>query len=59
VGVILFVIFGAFFEMLFSSFSNLVFPVLLIALGAYLIVVRSGLLKRNENSADNTLPPVS
>lgn len=59
VGVILFVIFGAFFEMLFSSFSSLVFPVLLIALGAYLVVVRSGMLKRHENSADNTLPPVA
>ena len=59
VGVILFVIFGAFFEMIFSSFSNMVFPVLLIVLGAYLIVVRSGLLKKREDSADNSLPPVS
>ena len=36
IGFILFVIFGAFFEMIFSSFSNIVFPLLLIALGAYI-----------------------
>jgi hypothetical protein len=58
-GVIMFVIFGAFFEMIFSSFGNMIFPVLLIVLGIYLIVVRSGLLKKHEDSADNTLPPVS
>jgi len=43
VGLILFVVFGAFFEMLFSSFNNLLFPILLILLGAYLIFSRSGL----------------
>jgi tryptophan-rich sensory protein len=59
IGFILFIIFGAFFEMIFSSFSNLVFPVLLIVLGVYLVVVRSGLLKRHEDSADNSLPPAS
>jgi hypothetical protein len=59
IGFILFIIFGAFFEMIFSSFSNIVFPVLLIVLGAYLVVVRSGLLKKREDRVDNTLPPVS
>ncbi len=59
IGFILFIIFGAFFEMIFSSFSNMVFPVLLIALGIYLVVIRSGLLKKHEDSVDNTLPPVS
>ena len=39
-----FIIFGAFFETIFSSFSNIVFPVLLILLGAYLVLSRSGLL---------------
>jgi len=59
VGVIMFIIFGTFFEMIFSSFSNIVFPVLLIALGAYLVVTRSGLFKKHEDVIDNTLPPVS
>ena len=50
VGLILFVIFGAFFEMIFSSFNNLLFPILLILLGAYLILSRTGLFggKKNE-----------
>lgn len=61
VGVILFVIFGAFFEMLFSSFSNMIFPLLLIALGVYLVLSRSGLLRaRNVEEASNTpIPPAS
>jgi len=60
VGVILFVIFGAFFELIFSSFSNVLFPILLIALGAYLIVVRSGMLGKNkDNSSVDSVPPVS
>lgn len=38
VGIILFIVFGAFFEILiFSSFNNLVFPILLILLGSYLV----------------------
>jgi MFS family permease len=58
VGVILFVIFGAFFEMIFSSFGNMLFPILLIALGAYLVVTRSGLIggKKNDSSVD-PIPP--
>lgn len=62
VGVILFIIFGAFFEMLFSSFNNLLFPILLILLGGYLIITRSGLIggkKSNDSASDNVLPPVS
>ena len=61
IGFILFVIFGAFFEMIFSSFSNIVFPVLLIILGAYLVLSRSGLFggKKTDESSDNSLPPVS
>ena len=60
VGFILFVIFGAFFEMIFSSFNNLIFPILLIILGAYLVLTRSGLLsgKKSESSPDDSLPPV-
>ena len=61
VGFILFIIFGAFFEMIFSSFGNIVFPVLLIILGAYLVLSRSGLFggKKTDESSDNSLPPVS
>ena len=60
-GFILFVIFGAFFEMIFSSFGNIVFPVLLIALGAYLILSRSGWFgtKETEEPSDNSTPPAS
>ena len=60
-GFILFILFGAFFEMIFSSFSNLIFPVLLILLGAYLILSRSGLLgaKKTEEPSDTIVPPAS
>ena len=60
VGVIMFVIFGAFFEMLFSSFNNLMFPVFLILVGAYLIVGRSGPRseKKNDHPVDS-IPPAS
>ena len=47
VGFILFIIFGFFFEILFSSYNSLILPLLLIALGAYLILARSGLFRRD------------
>ena len=63
IGFILFLIFGAFFEMIFSSFGNLVFPVLLILLGAYLVVSRSGLFGGNrsriDESSNDSVPPAS
>jgi hypothetical protein len=61
VGFILFIIFGAFFEMIFSSFSNIIFPVLLILLGAYLVLSRSGLLgaKKTDERSDTIVPPAS
>ena len=63
VGAILFVIFGAFFEMLvFSSFNNLIFPILLILLGVYLVLSRTGLFGRRnseETKSDNVVPPTS
>ncbi len=59
IGFIMFVIFGTFFEMIFSSFNNMVFPILLIVLGGYLVLSRSGLFKKHEDSIDNRLPPVS
>ncbi|RPJ25392.1 MAG: hypothetical protein EHM33_14680 [Chloroflexi bacterium] len=61
VAFVLFIIFGAFFEMLFSSFDNLIFPVLLILLGGYLILSRSGLFggKKVEEPSDTSIPPAS
>ena len=63
VGIILFIVFGAFFEILiFSSFNNLIFPILLILLGGYLVVARSGLFgKRDEPQikSDDMVPPAS
>jgi len=50
-GLIMFIVFGAFFELIFSSFNNMLFPILLIVLGAYLILSRSGLF-RNKKEAD-------
>ena len=59
IGLILFIIFGAFFEMVFSSFGNLVFPILLILLGVYLVLNRSGLLgKKRDDTSSDSLPPV-
>lgn len=49
IGLIMFVIFGAFFELIFTSgmpfgLRSIVFPVALILLGLYLVLSRSGLL---------------
>lgn len=48
IGLILFLIFGAFFEMLFraSTWADYFFPVGLILLGLYLVLRRSGLFSR-------------
>jgi hypothetical protein len=61
VGFILFIIFGAFFEMIFSSFNNLIFPILLILLGGYLVISRSGLLggRKNDEASQGTPPPTN
>ena len=60
VGFILFIIFGAFFEILiFSSSNNLIFPVLLISLGIYLVLSRSRLFgsKKMEDESKDSIPP--
>jgi hypothetical protein len=62
IGLVMFVIFGVFFEMIFSSFNNIIFPVLLIVFGTYLVLARSGLLGRKKNEqppSDDMLPPAS
>ena len=60
VGFVLFVIFGGFFELIFRS-NSLVFPILLISLGIYLIFSRTGLFsgKRLEEPSDHSIPPAS
>jgi hypothetical protein len=63
VGFILFLIFGVFFEILFSSYSSLMFPALLILLGLYLVLTRSGLFQRRrtqmDEPSDHSIPPAS
>jgi hypothetical protein len=57
IGLILFIIFGAFFELIFTAgmpfgLRSIVFPAALILLGLYLILARSGLLPgRSDNAA--------
>ena len=59
VGSILFIIFGAFLEMMFSSQSSLIFPLLLILLGVYLVIARSGLVGRRKHEDTDSIPPVN
>lgn len=70
IGFILFIIFGLFFEILFSSYNSLILPLLLIVLGAYLIITRSGLFRRDtaplnepttqaDEPSDHSIPPAS
>jgi len=61
IGLIMFIIFGAFFELIFTSgmpfgLRSIVFPVGLILLGLYLVLSRSGLLpsRSNEESVTST-----
>jgi len=53
VGAILFILFGGFFELIFSAsnpygIQKYIFPVLLLLLGIYLVLGRSGLLSRKH-----------
>ncbi len=61
IGFILFIVFGLFFEMIFSSLGDELFPILLILLGGYLVFSRSGLFSRKQDSPpDNqSLPPAA
>jgi hypothetical protein len=60
IGLIMFIIFGAFFELIFTAgmpfgLGSIVFPAALILLGLYLILTRSGLLPgRSENTASES-----
>ena len=57
-GLILFLLFGTFFEMIFSSFNHTLFPLLLIGLGAYLVLKRSGRLAADHNHPSDPLPHI-
>jgi len=59
IGFILFIIFGTFFEMIFSNFSSILFPVLLIVAGAYLVLSRSNLLGSKKSESTDSPPPTS
>ena len=60
VGFILFIIFGTFFEMIFSSYDNVIFPLLLILLGGYMVLSRAGWFDRkNVDPTNHSVPPVS
>jgi hypothetical protein len=64
VGVVLFLVFGAFFE-LGASFlglrrtSGLLWPLMLIAAGLYLLISRSGLFRRRTPTQPSSTPSVS
>lgn len=58
IGFIMFIIFGTFFEMIFSSFNHTLFPLLLIGLGAYLVLKRSGRLAADHNHPSDPLPHI-
>jgi hypothetical protein len=65
IGLVLFIIFGAFFELIFTSgmpfgLRSIIFPAALILLGLYLVLTRSGLLPGRSTdtgpeTTDNTL----
>ena len=62
VGFVLFVIFGSFFELggvLFGArgAAQIIFPILLIGLGLYLVARRSGLWPTGAQPAEGTPPP--
>jgi hypothetical protein len=61
VGFVLFIIFGSFFELIFSSFRNVLFPVLLILLGGYLVLTRSGIFggRKPDDQPGDSVPPAS
>jgi hypothetical protein len=64
IGAILFIIFGAFFELIIFGFQRngivaYIFPVLLVLLGVYLVLSRSGMLgsRKPEASGPVVVPP--
>lgn len=61
IGLVLFIIFGAFFELIFTSgmpfgLRSIIFPAALILLGLYLILTRSGILPGRPTETDAGSP---
>jgi hypothetical protein len=61
IGLVMFIIFGAFFELIFTSgmpfgLRSIIFPAALILLGLYLVLTRSGLLpgRPTDTSSEST-----
>jgi len=59
IGLIMFIIFGAFFELIFTAgmpfgLRSIFFPAALILLGLYLVLTRSGLLPSRSNEENTT-----
>jgi hypothetical protein len=66
IGAILFIIFGGFFELIIFGFQrngiqSYVFPVLLVLLGVYLVISRSGMLasRKPDSNVQVVVPPPS
>ena len=60
IGLILFIIFAVFFELIFAHLGNIGFPIILILLGVYLVLNRSGLLgKKQDDTSSDSVPPVN
>jgi hypothetical protein len=64
IGAILFIIFGAFFELIFSAgrpqaIQQYIFPALLVLLGVYLVISRSGMLasRKPDSNGQVVVPP--
>ena len=57
VGFVLFLIFGAFFETIFSSFDQILFPLLLIIVGVYLVLKRTFLVAEKNTGSSDVVPP--
>lgn len=57
-GFVLFLIFGTFFEMIFSSFNHTLFPLILIGLGAYIVWKRAGLFRGENKHLADPLPHI-
>jgi len=60
IGVIMFIIFGAFFELIFTSgmrfgLRSIIFPIALILLGLYLVLSRSGILPSSSKDTSTTI----
>ena len=54
-GFLLFLIFGTFFEMIFSPFNFALFPLLLIGMGAYILLRRAGPFGSDNNHPSDSL----